>query len=327
MIAIAKKDAGVTLIELMIVLVIAAFLVAGVYSLFITQHQSYSVQDQVVGVQQDARVALDLMARDIRMAGFGAGAGSGTGFTDGTTSSITIPSNPPTGYPYYYAIEPRNSTTGPDTLTVVLGAVDLGVVQGVTGNSITLASAASTTTPVFFSFDLLPGRLCQGTMSDNTTINISSTGFPSGTGKIIGGKAYGVQAITYSVTAPNGSPGIGALRRNENTGSGAQPLAGDGINTIVEDLQFAYQVSGVNYWTFDGVLDAANGETNDTALPVGTSNANIRMIRINIIVKTAIADPKETGFFKPACEDHGQDNSDPGNRRRVYTTEVKVRNL
>src|SRR4030042_2782945 len=67
---IGTKNRGVTLIELMIVLVIAAILVAGIYSLFITQQRSYTVQDQVAGAQQDARAALTLMARDIRMAGF-----------------------------------------------------------------------------------------------------------------------------------------------------------------------------------------------------------------------------------------------------------------
>jgi len=317
MIAIAKKDAGVTLIELMIVLVIAAFLVAGVYSLFITQHRSYSVQDQVVGVQQDARAALNIMARDIRMAGFVAGAGSTSGFTDGTNSV-------PVGV-FTFAVNPTNSTTAPDTLTVVFGAENWGTVQSVAGTQVTLDRNVNSDCG-FVAFDLLPGRLYNVSNAGDGDNSITVTSVPTGS-KVEEGKAYGVQAITYSVTAPDGSPGIGVLRRNENTGSGAQPLAGDGINTVVEDLQFAYQVSGVNYWTFDGVLDADNGETSDTALPVGTSNANIRMIRINIIVKTAIADPKETGFFKPACEDREQVDTDPGNRRRVYTTEVKVRNL
>ena len=304
---IKKKAAGVTLIELMIVLVIAAVLVAGVYSLFITQHRSYAVQDQVAGAQQDARAALDIMGRDIRMAGFGVGAGSGSGFTDGT-GAVVING-------FSFAVNPTNRTDAPDTLTVVLGAVALGTVSGVTGNTVTLTSAASTTTPVFFSFDLLPGRLYQGTMSDNTTINISSTGFPSGTGKIIGGKAYGVQAITYSVTAPNGSPGLGVLRRNENTGSGAQPLAGDGITTFVEELQFAYQVQGdtTNWWN----TSAAAGATNDA----------ITMVRINLIVRTAVEDTKDQNYTRPTLEDHDESTTEDGYRRRVYTTEVKVRNL
>ena len=60
---------GFTLFELMIALAISAVLVGGVYGIFITQQQVYVRQDQVVGVQQDARAALTIMARDIRMTG------------------------------------------------------------------------------------------------------------------------------------------------------------------------------------------------------------------------------------------------------------------
>ena len=79
-----KVDKGVTLIELMIVLVIAGLLVGGIYTLFATQQRSYFVQDRVAGVQQDARAVLTIMARDIRMAGFVTGEGSSSGFTDVT---------------------------------------------------------------------------------------------------------------------------------------------------------------------------------------------------------------------------------------------------
>jgi prepilin-type N-terminal cleavage/methylation domain-containing protein len=310
-----RKDNGVTLIELMIVLVIAAILVAGIYTLFMTQQRSYFVQDQVTGVQQDARAALNIMARDIRMAGFVAGAGSATGFTDGS-NPITIPSKP-AGDTYRYAVEPRNSTTAPDTLTVFLGAEELGVVQTVAGSLVTLDDL-DTNAPfanavnndiAFIAFDLRVGRLYKVSNVDFSKNEITVLNFSSDE-KTVGGKAYWVKAITYSVT------NAGALRRNENTGAGSQPIAGDGISTIIEDLQFAYQLEGDAGW-YNAPAD----------FPAGKTAADIRMIRINIIVKTTVPDPKETGFFKPACEDRGRVDSDPGNRRRVYTTEVKVRNL
>lgn len=311
MTAIREKDGGVTLIELMIVLVIAAVLVAGVYSLFITQHRSYAVQDQVAGAQQDARAALNIMARDIRMAGFGVGAGSSSGFTDGT--------NPVVIGGFNFAVNPINSTTAPDTLTVVLGAVELGTVSGVLGNSVTLSSAAPTGTPttqISVAFDLLPGKLYKGTVS-GATITIASTGFPLGSSTIIGGTASWVHAITYSVDAD------GELNRNENTGAGNQPLAGDKINTFVEDLQFAYQVVGNAAWY--------NSPAN---FPGGRTEADIRMVRINITVRTAVQDatvqnaPPDAQFSQPPLEDHIAGLKGPdGFRRRVYQTVVKVRNL
>ena len=61
---------GITLIELLIALVIAAITLAGVYRVFISQTQSYAKQDQVVEVQQGVRGAMDIILRDLRMTGF-----------------------------------------------------------------------------------------------------------------------------------------------------------------------------------------------------------------------------------------------------------------
>ncbi|OGP81482.1 MAG: hypothetical protein A2Z08_05150 [Deltaproteobacteria bacterium RBG_16_54_11] len=321
MIAMKKKEAGVTLIELMIVLVIAAILVAGIYSLFITQSRSYSVQDQVAGVQQDARVALNIMARDIRMAGLAAGRGSGTGFTDGTLSSILVNG-------FYYAVNPVNGANAPDTLTVVLGAEALGRVLSVTGTMIQVTDDGINPKDVdyyftdakknYIAFDQQPGRLYQVNTVSDTDITI--TNFPSGVTTTVGGKAFGVQAITYSVGAD------GILKRDTHTSASSnQPLAGDGINTFVEDLQFAYQVAGDTGWYHDPLTD----------FPAGKTRADIRMVRINISVRTAVQDAvvqdaasTSAKFNQPALEDHTAGLSGPdGFRRRVYTTEVNVRNL
>jgi type IV pilus assembly protein PilW len=61
---------GMTLIELLVVLVICSMLVGGIYRLFISQTRAYTVQDQVVEVQQNTRLAMELLLRDLRMTGF-----------------------------------------------------------------------------------------------------------------------------------------------------------------------------------------------------------------------------------------------------------------
>lgn len=61
---------GVTLIELLVVLVISAIVIGGIYKVIIAQTRAYTVQDQVAEVQQDVRGAMEMMVRDIRMAGF-----------------------------------------------------------------------------------------------------------------------------------------------------------------------------------------------------------------------------------------------------------------
>ena len=64
------NEKGVTLVELLVALVIAAITLAGVYRVFISQTRSYAVQDQVMEVQQSVRSAMDIILRDLRMTGF-----------------------------------------------------------------------------------------------------------------------------------------------------------------------------------------------------------------------------------------------------------------
>jgi type IV pilus assembly protein PilW len=66
-----KVDAkGITLIELLVGLVISGIVVAGIYRVFVAQSRAYVVQDQVVEVQQNVRSAMEILLRDLRMAGF-----------------------------------------------------------------------------------------------------------------------------------------------------------------------------------------------------------------------------------------------------------------
>jgi len=72
---------GVTLVELLVVLVISGLLLGGIYYLFVAQTKAYTVQEQVVEVQQSLRGAMEIMLRDLRMAGFD---------RDAVTSKINI---------------------------------------------------------------------------------------------------------------------------------------------------------------------------------------------------------------------------------------------
>jgi hypothetical protein len=54
----------------MVALVICGIIVAAVYRLFVAQTRSYTVQDQVAESQQNVRNSMELLLRDIRMAGF-----------------------------------------------------------------------------------------------------------------------------------------------------------------------------------------------------------------------------------------------------------------
>lgn len=61
---------GVTLIELLVALVISGVVIAGIYRIFTAQTRAYTVQEQVVDVQQNIRSVMEIILRDIRMAGY-----------------------------------------------------------------------------------------------------------------------------------------------------------------------------------------------------------------------------------------------------------------
>jgi prepilin-type N-terminal cleavage/methylation domain-containing protein len=65
-----KRQTGLTLIELLVALSISSILIAAAYRTFTSQHKIYEVQNQVMEMQQNVRVAMDILARDIRMTGF-----------------------------------------------------------------------------------------------------------------------------------------------------------------------------------------------------------------------------------------------------------------
>jgi type IV pilus assembly protein PilW len=69
MMGIQFNKKGITLIELLVVLVITGVVLAGIYRIFIAQSKAYTVQDQVAEVQQNVRNAMEILVRDLRMAG------------------------------------------------------------------------------------------------------------------------------------------------------------------------------------------------------------------------------------------------------------------
>jgi type IV pilus assembly protein PilW len=64
------EHSGVTLVELLISMAITGILVAAMYSVYILQQRSYTVQVQVSEIQQKIRTAVDIMTREIRMASY-----------------------------------------------------------------------------------------------------------------------------------------------------------------------------------------------------------------------------------------------------------------
>ncbi|OPY11069.1 MAG: hypothetical protein A4E66_01437 [Syntrophus sp. PtaB.Bin001] len=65
-----NKSLGFTLVELMISMLVGLIVLYASYDLFIMQNRTLSNQDQIVEMQQNARAAIDMLTREIRMAGY-----------------------------------------------------------------------------------------------------------------------------------------------------------------------------------------------------------------------------------------------------------------
>jgi len=227
-----NKESGFTLVEMLIAMTIGLIIMAALSSTFFMQRKIYDVQDQVVEMVQNARVAMDMMTREIRMAGCG----------DPDLSWITwvtINSNP----------EVVEGGSNPDTISII-GCFD-------SPRAILISSAASGATSLILSqsdsetskeFDTDDEKIIWiggienaviTNISSGSTLTIDTNTAITGDQGLSGDYGanipiYLVKVITYSIVS-------NTLTRNENTDAGQQPLAEN-----IEDLQISQSGNFVN---------------------------------------------------------------------------------
>jgi prepilin-type N-terminal cleavage/methylation domain-containing protein len=251
---ILKKNKGITLIELLVALIISGLLLAAVYRTFIGQQKAFVVQDQVVDMQQNMRVAINRMMTEIRMAGFG-------------NLSMVLPVTI-SGKTFNNSINIDTPSAGSLTILSATGGTSALTLAATIGqNQVTVSTLTDTLgNPLFDTGNRK--YICVGGLEshiinaiDNGTKTITLNGpliftHPTGT------PVFTIKAFTYKVSAVSGIP---TLLKDENLGDGLQPEA-DGI----ENLRFTY-------------LDA-NG--NITANP-----PDIRVIRVSLTARAERQDP------------------------------------
>jgi type IV pilus assembly protein PilW len=85
-----QNNQGFTLVELMVTTLLSSLIIAAVYSAYITNQKVQTAQSQVAQMQQNLRAGSEMLARDIRMAGFNPNAESGIGFTGATAAAVSF---------------------------------------------------------------------------------------------------------------------------------------------------------------------------------------------------------------------------------------------
>lgn len=85
-----NNERGFTLIELVIGLAISLILMGVAVSIFNVQRKSYSMQEQITEMQQNVRAAMDMIVREIRMAGYDPTESGFVGIGTNTTTLLQI---------------------------------------------------------------------------------------------------------------------------------------------------------------------------------------------------------------------------------------------
>ena len=88
------RESGLTLVELLIGVVLSLSVLIGVHSLFVSQTRAYSVSNQILDMQGTARFALNLIVRNLQMAGYDPQASNMVGITAYKNNDFT-PTNDP----------------------------------------------------------------------------------------------------------------------------------------------------------------------------------------------------------------------------------------
>ena len=85
-----RSNQGFTLVELLVTLVVSGVVLAGICSTFYSQQTAYLNQEQIIAMQQNLRVAIYNMEREIRMAGHDPNGDAGAGIVTANANSIRI---------------------------------------------------------------------------------------------------------------------------------------------------------------------------------------------------------------------------------------------
>ena len=85
-----KNSTGFTLLEVMIAMTIAAIVMTGIYQVYSRQMRINNTQSQVVDMQQNARVGMIFMERDIRLAGLDPSGLANSGVDVASADAITV---------------------------------------------------------------------------------------------------------------------------------------------------------------------------------------------------------------------------------------------
>jgi type IV pilus assembly protein PilW len=270
-------ERGLTLMEVMMALAISVIVVGGSYEMLYNAQQMQTVNEQGVGAQQNGRIAMELIAMDLKDAGFNAQTLTSPGIDiTGATGNCGTNGILPGDH------TPGGNDTGPDSVSMIV-PVNLSTLQtAITGaaptTSVVLQNGAVAmaegfgvapyATPVISIAGYHVGTV-SGISSDTLTLT-AQVQLPKESTMPVGMQVYWLKCIMYKIIHPSSNaateqPLCGGVlpclvRGTPPCTVGQAGPACVAVVEGIEDLQLSYACDGC-VGTEDGVIDDQAGGT------------------------------------------------------------------
>ena len=350
-----SRSGGFSLVELMVALTIGLIILGAVSSLFVSSKQTYTTQDSLARLQENARFAMQFLIKDLRLAGyFGC-------ISDIAPDSVYSSLNSSTAFAYNAQVPleglygttwyPSGTTTLPSG--IVSGTDAIAIRKADPSNSISLNAEMPNTSAVLkvnsiaglsdgdiiMISDCASADIMQITGLNSTDPHIvhnAGAGTPGNSGQQLS-KAYSpstgpggtrvMQFKTSQYFIGTGVSGNPALFRQDNTAAPVELVEG------IENLQILYG----EYTTLPPDPNRQNWVPSIYREASAVSDwTKVVSVRIGILARTL--DDAVTGQSKEFEKDTGQydvdgdgtnELSNPGDRykRRVFQSVVQMRNI
>ncbi|WP_446811837.1 PilW family protein [Methylomonas sp. 2BW1-5-20] len=335
-------QSGMTLIEIMVALLLGAFLLGGLINIFINAKQTYRMEEDLSRLQESSRFALEVLGKDLRLSGF-QGCSSVTSITPVSTITSPTVSAPTTatvlvGYDGSQA-SPATSTwtpalpatlSGLSSPTITYGTDVISVMYGESCGGYLTADMASSTADVTIPAtnscgissgdavmisDCAKADMFRAAANTTSTLIKHTPALPATctTPPCYTAKAEVFAYRSYSYFIRTGTSGEPSLWRYDNTisTSSTNPLE---LIEGIENMQILY-----------GEDTDADGVANRYFIaPNVTNMANVVSIRVSLLARTGnnVASQALTYDYNGTTGIIPTDNR----IRRVFEATIAVRN-
>jgi len=317
----SRRQAGMSLIELMISMTLGLMILMGLTSLFVQSKRSFKQDELVARMQEDARFAMTELQRDVALAGFWADVLDPSPIVNmsaGVTGAL---------YTYGTAIEVYDNSDGTEdpfgdgTLDDLVAGTDVIAIAKLAGSKTATATVGTDAPDAFAELDPADVYLITNGVVARMALGAD---MPATDADVPG--AMGVPA---PYTLWEYDPVIYFVRDYYTT-------AGDGIPTLCRktlvDAAMTVEclAAGVEDFQVEYGIDTDDDDYADryVSAPTAAQMLLVTSVRCYILMRGTDQDPNYVNGKTYLLSNSALDHDDPGDGyyRRIYSTTIMVRN-